>query len=157
MRLQPKIRRKNCETPSPARTTISRALGPCTLHTKTHAERKNQPFPLPERRPLHQFTDSEPETTQNYGWVGGLSASLEPLRQVHVAFPAEYRPLGPPFSPFLSSRLDVHPPFQRFVHSHSSFSSFSSFPPYSTQKTHVPKTVVVKTHLPTLPTLGDLL
>ena len=25
--------------------SISRALGPCTLHTKTHAERKNQPFP----------------------------------------------------------------------------------------------------------------
>ena len=36
---------KKLRTPSPARTTISRGLTPCTLHTKTHAERKNQPFP----------------------------------------------------------------------------------------------------------------
>ena len=63
---------------SPASSLSLAGSRPCTFYTKHTQNAKNQLSLLVD--PLHQFTRPFTRDTVHYGWVGGLSASLEPLR-----------------------------------------------------------------------------
>ena len=128
-----KIRRKNCEIPSPARTpSRSRALGPVLSH-KTHAKRKNQPFPArgltvtPVCRTLNQRRSSL--------WVGGRAECeprATPLSTRSIL--AVYRSFGSPFFSFSFVPHGRPPPFPTVCDFRIFVFIFSSFTPCSPKK-----------------------